>query len=759
MPKLMLETLHRIVQKVNAAPDLGEALITIASSVKAAMDTDVCSIYLTDFDRREHVLRATEGLHASAVGSVVLPMHRGLVGLVSERAEPLNIDDAPDHPRYLCISESGETRYHGFLGVPIIQNRKVLGVIVARQVAPRKFEDEEVTFLFTLAAQLAGAITHARASGELARLEVGVDIADGYLQGQASSSGVAMGKGVVTYCLADLDAVPDRETEDPADDIRALHEALKRVETDLMKIQKQLEGQLPEAEHAIFDALLLMLKGDELKAQTVERIHNGQWVQSALHHTIEEHAAIFDNMDDAYLRERASDIRDLGRRVLMHLQGDRPARMEYAADTVLVGEDVSAVQLTEVPVECLTAVISATGSSSSHVAILARAMGVPAVMGVDELPVGRLEGLEMIVDGYQGRVYISPNQDNREKYRLLELEERELAQDLEQLRGLPAETTDGVRLTLTQNTGLVSDASAFALSEFDGVGLHRTELLFMTRDRFPGEDVQALSYREVLSSFSPRSVTLRTLDVGGDKPLPYFPINEANPFLGWRGVRLSLDHPEIFLVQIRAMLKAAAGLNNLQIMLPMVSTVEEVDEALMLIHRAQDEIQEEGGNFGVPKIGVMIEVPSAVYQIEAIARRVDFLSVGSNDLTQYLLAVDRDNHRVAELYDDLHPAVLNALKLIVAGAKKYDRPVSVCGELAGNPLATLLLLGLNVDSLSMSASSLLKVKWVVRSFSRSRARTLLGAALRMDTAEQVRRLMAESLDEMGLGGLVRPGKK
>ncbi len=759
MPKLMLDTLHRIVQKVNAAPDLGAALLTIVSSVKAAMETDVCSIYLTDFDRREHVLRATQGLHESAVGQVVLPMHRGLVGLVSERAEPLNIDDAPDHPRYLCISESGETQYHGFLGVPVIQNRRVLGVIVARQVRPRKFEDEEVTFLFTLAAQLAGAITHARASGELARLEDGVELADGYLQGQASSSGVALGRGVVTYCLADLDAVPDRETKNPGEDIQAFRDALQRVENDLVRIQTQLEGQLPEAEHAIFGALLLMLKSDDLIDQTVARINRGQWVQSALHHTIEEHAAIFDNMDDAYLRERASDIRDLGRRVLMHLQGDRPTRVEYAPGTVLVGEDVSAVQLTEVPSEFLTAVVSASGSSSSHVAILARAMGVPAIMGVDELPVGRLEGLEMIVDGYQGRVYISPNRDNREKYQRLELEERELAEDLEQLRGLPAETTDGVCLTLNQNTGLVSDASAFALGEFDGVGLHRTELLFMTRDRFPGEEVQARSYREVLSSFSPRSVTLRTLDVGGDKPLPYFPINEANPFLGWRGVRLSLDHPEIFLSQIRAMLKASAGLDNLQIMLPMVSTVDEVDEALLLIHRAQDEIREEGGSFGVPKIGVMIEVPSAVYQIDAIARRVDFLSVGTNDLTQYLLAVDRGNHRVAGLYDDLHPAVLNALQLIVVGAKKYGRPVSVCGELAGNPLATLLLLGLDVDSLSMSASSLLKVKWVVRSFSRSRARTLLSAALRMETGKQVRQLLADALDDMGLGGLVRPGKK
>ena len=759
MPQLMLETLHRIIQKVNAAPDLGEALVTITSHVKEAMDVDVCSIYLTDFERKEHVLRATEGLQKSAVGGVNLPMHRGLVGLVCERAEPLNIDSAPDHPRYLCVTETGETRYHGFLGVPIIQNRKVLGVIVVRQVAPRKFADEEVTFLFTLAAQLAGAITHARASGELARLEDGVDIAEGYLQGQASSSGVALGRGVVAYSLADLDAVPDRETKDAEGDIAAFRAALDKVEQDLTVMQSKLAGKIPDEEHALFDALLLMLKSESLIEQTIEKINKGSWVQTALHYTIEEHAQVFDDMDDPYLRERASDIRDLGRRILMHLQGDRPDTIEYRAGTILVGEDVSAVQLAEVPPEHLAAVVSASGSSSSHVAILARAMGVPAVMGVNELPVGRLEGRDIIVDGYQGRVYISPNDEHRREYEQLALEERELAKDLEKLHGLPAETIDGIRLTLNQNTGLLSDASAFALSEFDGVGLHRTELLFMIRDRFPSEDEQAQSYRDVLSAFHPRSVSLRTLDVGGDKPLPYFPIGEANPFLGWRGIRLSLDHPEIFLAQIRAMLKASVGFDNLQIMLPMVSAVFEVDEALMLIHRAEEEIREEGHDISTPKVGVMIEVPSAIYQVEAIARRVDFLSIGTNDLTQYLLAVDRDNHRVADLYDDLHPALLQAIQQIVEGAKKYGRPVSVCGELAGNPLATLLLLGLDVDSLSMGASSLLKVKWVVRSFSRSRARSVLNAALRMESGHQVRRLMAETLDDMGLGGLVRPGKK
>jgi phosphotransferase system enzyme I (PtsP) len=270
--------------------------------------------------------------------------------------------------------------------------------------------------------------------------------------------------------------------------------------------------------------------------------------------------------------------------------------------------------------------------------------------------------------------------------------------------------------------------------------------------------VQVANYRRVIESFAPRPVILRTLDIGGDKPLPYFPVVEQNPFLGWRGSRVSLDHPEIFLTQVRAMLRAGIGHDNMQVMLPMISSVGEVDELLLLIQRAHDELVEEGYSVTMPRVGVMVEVPSAVYQVEELARRVDFLSVGTNDLTQYLLAVDRNNPSVAGLYDDMHPAVLRALEQVVRGARVFNRPVSVCGELAGDPLASVLLVGLGVDSLSMSAGSLLKVKWVIRSISVSRARQLFKAALRMEDAQQVRRFMEGVLDDLGLGGLVRPGR-
>jgi phosphotransferase system enzyme I (PtsP) len=403
-------------------------------------------------------------------------------------------------------------------------------------------------------------------------------------------------------------------------------------------------------------------------------------------------------------------------------------------------------------------VVSARGSSSSHVAILAHALGIPAVVGAADLPIARVDGCELIIDGYRGQVYVSPSSTVRDEFTRLAYEEKQLSAGLEELRGLPAVTPDGVHIPLYANTGLLSDITPSRNSGADGIGLYRTEFPFMTRERFPSEEEQCNIYRQVLEAFAPRPVTLRTLDIGGDKALSYFPISEENPFLGWRGIRVTLDHPEIFLVQLRAMMRASAGLNNLYLLLPMISHVAEVDEALRLINRLYGEMILAGEPIELPRIGLMIEVPSAVYQIEALAKRVDFVSVGTNDLTQYLLAVDRNNPRVAELYDSMHPSVLNALIHIIQGARRQQKPVSVCGEMAGDPAAALLLLGMGVTSLSSNAASLLRVKWVIRNFNIARAKEVLDNVIQMEDAQSIRRYVGTVLEDAGLGGLVRAGK-
>jgi phosphotransferase system, enzyme I, PtsP len=326
----MLESLRRIVQEVNNAQDLEQALTIIVHRVKQAVGADVCSVYLNDFDNRLHILHATEGLRADAVGRVRLELGRGLIGLVSERAEPINLDDAATHPRYECIIDTGEERYHGFLGAPIIQNRKVLGVLVLRQRQRRHFEEDEVTFVMTLASQLAGAITFARTSGELARLQDD-GIPQRFLPGLAASPGIGIGQAVVVYPPADLDAVPDRRPDNPDAEVEDFRRAVRDVAGDLDRFAARTQAHLSTEDMALFDAWRLMLESDTLIDGTLSRIHAGNWAPGALRETIAEHARVFDNMDDPYLRERASDVRDLGRCILMHLQHLTAAPIQYAS--------------------------------------------------------------------------------------------------------------------------------------------------------------------------------------------------------------------------------------------------------------------------------------------------------------------------------------------------------------------------------------------------------------------------------------------
>lgn len=755
----MLQTLRRIIQEVNAASDLQHALRIIVQRVQQAMEVDVCSIYLATNTNRELVLMATEGLNPESVGKVRLTWDEGLTGLVAERAEPINEDDAPHHPRYRYFEETGEERYPAFLGVPIIHHRTIHGVLIVQSSASAKFDEDQVTFLVTIAAQLAGAIAHAEASGDIEVLLKHEHVDDHRpLLGLPGAPGVAIGTIVVVNVATEIESVPDLVVEDKSVELKNFRAAIRAVRKDMQGMLKRLRATMPASDSALFEAYLLMLEDGSLIDDTVARIKKGSWAPTALRDTVLEHVRAFDQMEDAYLRERAQDIRDLGRRVLERLLGEERKPLEYPKNAVLVSEDVTASMLAEVPPKRLAGVVSMRGSRTSHTAILARALGIPAVMGVTDLPLSKVHGRELIADGYSGRVYINPSREIRREFKRLQREEAELTADLQALRNLPAETPDGTRVPLYANTGLVSDIRPSLNSGAEGVGLYRTEFPFMIRDRFPGEDEQRAVYRQVLESFSPRPVTMRTLDVGGDKALPYFPIKEDNPFLGWRGIRITLDHPEIFLTQIRAMLRANVGLDNLNLLLPMISSAAQVDEALTLIQRACSELLEEGVSVTMPRVGVMVEVPSAVFHADRLASRVDFLSVGTNDLTQYLLAVDRNNPRVADLFDSLHPAVLKAVTKVVEGANKFGKPVSVCGEMAGDPAAAVLLLGMGIDSLSMSASSLPRVKWVLRTITRKRAQALLGEVLQMDEPFQVRARLNQVLEEAGLGGLVRAGK-
>ena len=756
----MLTVLRHILQEVSGAQNFHEALDIMVRRIANALATEACSVFLLDRRHGSYVMVATQGLNPEGIGKIRIPLNKGLIGLIGDREEPLNIDDATKHPSYLHVAEAKEEAFRAFLGTPIIYHRQVLGVMIVQQRDPRRYDEAEEAFLVTLATQLAAHISHAESTGELSDILNGASKIkhDRVYSGVPGAPGIAVGTGVIVYTPFDLDTVPDRTPDDTENEIRLLHEAFASVREDLSLLSERLAPTLPKEELALFDAYERILDSADLGAEVVKFIRDGNWAPGALRETIEVHTRRMESLESEYLRERADDIKSLAQRVLAYLQKNERALPKYSQHSILMGDMLTPADLAEVPEGCLAGVICERGSSNSHVAILARAMKVPTVMGVGDAPLYELQDEDIILDGYYGQVYVAPSQNLRIEFdRLLE-EESKLDDALDEIRELPAVTTNDHHISLFVNTGLGADISFALAAGAEGVGLYRTEIPFMMRDRFPSTEEQRIIYRQLLASFAPRPVILRTLDVGGDKPLPYFPIVEENPFLGWRGIRITLDHPEIFLSQIRAMLRASEGLNNMRIMLPMITDVSEVDEAMRLMRKAFAEVAAEGCKAEMPQVGVMIEVPSAVYQARSLAKRVDFLSVGSNDLTQYLLAVDRNNSRVAGLYDSLHPAVLRALLQIVESGHQEGKHVSICGELAGDPAAAMLLLAMGFDSLSMNASSVGRVKWIVRHVAKKKAASLLQEVLGMESAVMIRCHMELALERAGLGNLIRAGR-
>lgn len=749
----MLDALRQIVQDVAAASGFRAALDLLVARVSMILDAEVCSIYLRDGVTGRFNFVANEGFNPQMVGKVSLGPSEGLVGLVAERAEPVNLDDASSHERFQAVAGIGEESFAAFLGVPIIHVREVLGVLVIQDRTSRRYAEDEVAFLVTLAAQVAGLVAHAEATGEVQGLATGNGSipTEARFHGIPGVAGIGVGTAYVVLPAARLELVTDRPTDDVEAELALFDRAIGQARDDIERINAQMARNLGPEERELFDAYLHMLDDAALAGDVREHIRGGQWAQGALKHAILDQAATFERMQDSYLRERSADVRELGQRVLAILQEIRETRSSFPDDMVLVAEEVTAPMMAELPIERLRGIVSLKGSRNSHGTILADALGIPTVMGAVDVPIYGVEKATMIVDGYYGEVFVDPGPLVRDLYERFQEDEVEFARELETLRDQPSVTRDGHRINLWVNIGLVSEITRSLDRGAEGIGLFRTEVPFSVGDRFPTEEEQRAIYREHMEAFEPRPVTMRTLDIGGDKPLSYFPIEEENPFLGWRGIRITLDHPEIFLAQVRAMIKANEGLEGvLRIMLPMVSRLEQVDDAKALIHRAYRELVEEGHVVKEPLVGVMIEVPGVIYMIREFARRVDFVAVGSNDLTQYMLAVDRNNARVADLFEEVHPSMLIALREIAKACHAEGKPVGICGELAGTPEGAVLCVGMGYDVLSMNAANLPRVKWVIRSVSLIDCRRILARALRMRSNSEILEFVRDQLVGAGL---------
>ena len=734
------------------AASLNDALDVLVNETCLAMDTEVCSVYLADNDRRCYYLMATRGLKKPRGRTVTLAFDQGIVGLVGRLAEPINLADAQSHPSFKYIPAVKEDLFRSFLGVPIIHRRQMLGVLVIQQREHRQFDESEESFLVTLATQLAAILSQAQLNVLYGRFR------QTRVRALAASPGVAIGIGWQDSSQPSLEHVYMASTLDTVRERERLTRALEDAGAEFRRFSKRFTASAQKESAAIFDLYSHLLNDARLKRELFAQIDQGAVAEWAVKKVVEEFAAQFASLQDTYLRERGSDLRALGQRLVFHLDDSIQGNTQWPERFILVADELTATLLAEVPQDRLAGVVVRDGAANSHAAILVRAMGVPTIMGADIQP-ALLSQRQLIVDGYRGELLIDPEPVLVAEYKRLISEEMELSQRAEDDVDQPAALKSGERVHVMLNAGLSADHEKLFGSRVDGVGLYRTEIPFMLQSGFPSEEEQVAQYQGMLQLFPQKPVTLRTLDIGSDKQLPYMPISEENPCLGWRGIRITLDQPEIFLIQVRAMLRANAATGNLGILLPMVTSLEEIDEARRLIDRAGREVQEQLG-YELPRtrIGVMIEVPSMIFMLPALAGRVEFISVGTNDLTQYLLAVDRNNTRVAGLYDSLHPAMLRVLRQIITSAEAIGLDVSLCGEMAGDPMGALLLTGMGYRNLSMNGRSVARVKYLLRRIDLADAEELAGRVLQAHFTTDVRHMTAAFMERRGLGGLIRGGK-
>jgi phosphotransferase system enzyme I (PtsP) len=755
----LFDKLSRITQAVSLADNKQQALELIVNRVCNALSVEVCSVFLADHHLNQFVLMATQGLNPDSVGQFYVDFNVGLVGLVGQREVPIHLESSQSHPSFHYAEDIQEDAFSAYLGVPIIFQRKVLGVICIQQKESRHFELDEETFLITLAAQLSSVLSNRETEAIINDEERNQLVR--CLNGIPASNGVSIGTAKVIFPITDINRIPQRKINDIPAEINLLRKAIRLTHFQLEEMSNRMKGLISVQERSLFEAYQQILGSSGIEKEVEQQIQKGDWAPFALKTVITNHLKAFRSMEDPYLRERAHDIEDLANRVLANLLKKDSLKINPQEGTILIAEMVTASMLAEIPLQNIKAVISLKGSSTSHAAILTKALGIPAIMGLEKCQINRLDGKEMIVDGYNGQIFISPDPTLVKQYQRLIDEEIKLSQELDKDQANPNTTKDGTLITLMVNSSHPIDYEKAQQSGANGIGLYRSEMAFMQQQQFPSENTQVQIYKKILKGFDGMPVTIRTLDIGGDKQLPYFNIEEENPYLGWRGVRVTLDHPEIFLVQLRAILKASIGSNHLKIAIPMVATIEELDESYRLINQAfaeiEEEIAESKEQLFRPKIGIILEVPSAVFQLDKILKRVDFISVGTNDLIQYLLAVDRNNLKLRKLYSHFQPAVLQILKQIIQQCEKSQTELQICGEMASDPLAAIVLIGMGYRDLSMSAGSLSKVKRAISRFTVNEMEQITERVMQYETDAKVKSELVKIMDQKDLGGLVRAG--
>lgn len=782
-PMSDLMILEDISTLISHSHDLQETLNSIVAIVAERMETEVCSLYILERKKNRLTLWATMGLDQESIGKVSMGIAEGLTGLVIERMNPVMAVDAQAHPRYKYFPETGEERFHSFLGVPLIENRMPLGVLVVQTSRRREFSRDEIRLLKAISAQVSGIIIQARLLDSLKhkereRKEYQKRLTDalrklrsyegrrretavrgtsqkwrGRLAGLSVAPGFGRGTAHVLKPRMDLKAVKKERAKNPKREIERFRAAVERGIEQLQNLKHRMSGLISKEEGALFDVHRLILGDPTLIDQIEARIRKEHYTaEYAVSGVFEEHLSSFLQIEDDYLRERAADVKDVAQRLLENLSGTNEEKIALPDNAILVAEDLSPADLSLIEGDHFRGIVLATGGVTSHASILAKSFEIPSVVAVEGLLENVRQGDSLIVDGNSGVVYINPSHEVVREYDRLEREYLALNKELGELRDLPAETRDGHRVSLYANIGLLSDIAFAHLHGAQGIGLYRTEIHFLTHRDFPSEEEQFALYRRVVEGLGDKPVTIRTLDIGADKYPAYVrrAAAEPNPFLGWRSIRVSLEMPEILKTQLRAILRAGAH-GRVRLLIPMVTSLEEILRVKEILAEVREELEREEAPFDRQmEMGIMVEVPSIVHLVSRIVREVDFLSIGTNDLIQYILAVDRGNHKVAELYEPLHPAVIAALSQIIEGAKREGKRVGMCGEMAGDPLYTLLLLGLGLEEFSMGSLFIPVVKKIIRSVSYREARSVAEIVLRMDTVGEIKKYLFDKMRDLGM---------
>lgn len=725
--RILLRKLREIMETGGVAQERLDRLVAMIASTMVA---DVCSIYLTR--GAVHELFATEGLKSEAVHRTRLKHGEGLVGLVAETAQPLNIADAPHHERFSYRPETGEDPYNAFLGVPIVRSERTFGVLVVQNRASRIYGEDEVEALQTIAMVLAEMV----ASGAFGDLSGLADVEarasrPELLHGRAFSDGLAIGTVVLHEPHAPLGRVI---ADDPVKEEQRLNDALSQVRTTLQDMLDGDPGRISGVSREVLEMFLMLANDPSWETKLKHGVRAGLSADAAVERVRGEHRAKFNATRDPYLRERLHDLEDLDNRLLRALAGvDGAAKQDMPADAVLVARELGPAELLDYGAERLKGLALEEGGATAHAAIVARALGIPMVGLLPGL-LSRVEaGDAIILDGERGEVRLRPEEAVVSAYQERIQFRTVRAAEFARIKDTPAITQDGAQMTLLLNAGLALDVHHLDEVGAEGIGLFRTEFQFMVSETLPRLESQTLLYRDVLETADQRPVTFRTLDLGGDKVLPYVTAErEENPALGWRAVRIGLDRPALLRYQLRALISAAAG-RRLRVMFPLVTLISEFDAARALVDRELDWARKHGRELpAVVEVGVMVEAPALAWSIPALKGRADFLSVGTNDLMQYFFAADRGNARVSDRYDILSPPALRLLKQIREDADAANLQISICGEAAGRPLEALAFTALGYRRLSMPASGVGPVKRLVLSLNAGEAADALSPLLHSD---------------------------